>query len=415
MNSAPEPPRASGVQLHLTSLPDGRLGPSARAWVDWLAAAGQTYWQVLPLGPPDKYGSPYKAASAFAAWPGFLEDPSAEVSREEEDAFREKHAYWIEGWERHAGEGAAADQVRFDREWAALRSHANEQGVKIVGDVPIYVAPDEADQRTWPELFRDGVQAGAPPDAYTADGQLWGNPIYDWPKLQHRGYRWWIERLRRTFDLVDLTRIDHFRGFVSYWSVPAEDTTARGGTWKRGPGRAVFDACTEALGELPVLAEDLGVITPPVRRLRESLGFPGMLVLQFGLDPDDSASPHRPEKHTADKWLYVSTHDSDTAAGWYADAPERVQEALGAALRDAGLDDDRSEPHWALIRLAFSSVCPTAMLAAQDVLGLGSEARMNVPGTKGASWRWKLEEGALTHAHAERLRDVTEAAGRLPG
>ena len=181
--------RAAGVQLHPTSLPSGRLGDEAYAFVDWLAAAGQSWWQMLPLGPPDKHGSPYKAASAFAAWPGLLADPDARVSEEEVEAFRAEHASWIGGWEAYAGgEAAVADQVRFDREWGALRAYAAERGVRLIGDIPIYVAPGSADHEAHPELFQAGLQAGVPPDAFSDDGQLWGNPLYDWPALRRRRY-----------------------------------------------------------------------------------------------------------------------------------------------------------------------------------------------------------------------------------
>ena len=384
-----ELPRTSGVQLHVTSLPDGRLGPSAYEWVDWLAAAGQSWWQVLPLGPPDEHRSPYKSASAFAAWEGLLADPGAEVSPEEVAAFRKKHAFWIEGWERFGG--SVEDQVRFDREWAALRTYANERGVRLYGDVPIYVAPGSADHLTWPELFRGGEQAGCPPDVYAQDGQLWGNPIYDWPAMQRRGYRWWIERLRRTFDLFDVTRVDHFRGFTAYWVVDEGADTARGGRWRRGPGAAPFRAAERELGPLPVIAEDLGDITPPVTRLRESLGFPGMVVLQFGFD--DPRSVHALPNHPEHAVVYGSTHDSDTLAGWAA---------------TVGRDEDT----WDLIALTFSSRARLAMIQAQDVLGLGSEARMNMPGQEGGNWGWKLEPGQLTAEHAERLREITVDAGR---
>ncbi len=228
--------RTSGVQLHVTSLPGGRLGPAARRFVDWLQAAGQSWWQMLPLGPPDRYRSPYKAASAFAAWPGLLADPDAPVSAREEASFRERQRFWIGDWERFAGDGAVADQVRFEREWGALRAYAAERGVRLIGDVPIYVAPDGADHQAHRELFRDGVVAGAPPDAYAATGQLWGNPVYDWPALQRRGYRWWSERFRRTLELFDLARLDHFRGFVAYWAVPEAAPDASYGAWARGRG-----------------------------------------------------------------------------------------------------------------------------------------------------------------------------------
>ncbi|MBA2346950.1 MAG: 4-alpha-glucanotransferase [Solirubrobacterales bacterium] len=408
--------RSAGVQLHLTSLPDGRLGPSAYAFVDWLAAAGQTYWQVLPLGPPDEHRSPYKAASAFAAWNGLLAEPDAPVSAEEVSAFRAEQSFWIGGWEAFAGPGAVEDQVRFEREWGALRAYAASHGVRLVGDVPIYVAPGAADHVGWPELFLSGGQAGVPPDALATDGQLWGNPLYDWPALQRRGYRWWVERLRRTFELFDITRIDHFRAFAAYWAVASDAETAVGGRWRRGPGRAVFDAASRELGELGVIAEDLGLITEPVTRLRRSLGFPGMLVTLFGFDPDDPRGPHRPENHTPDRWIYLSTHDTDTAQGWFSSASDEQRAGVAAALSVAGLSSEPTgREGWALLRLAFSSPCPVAMVAAQDVLGLGSSARMNVPGTKGQSWRWKLSPGQLTDTHAAELREATAAAGRLPG
>src|SRR5215208_3630849 len=215
-----EQSRTAGVQLHPTSLPSGRLDDDAYAFVDWLAAAGQSWWQMLPLGPPDRHGSPYKARSAFAASPGLLADPRAPVTRSQELDFRERERFWIDDWARHAGRGAVADQVRFDREWAALRRHASARGVRLIGDVPIYVAPGSADHRAHPELFRDDAVAGVPPDAFTDKGQLWGNPLYKWPALRSRRYRWWSERFRRVFELYDVARIDHFRGFVAYWAVP---------------------------------------------------------------------------------------------------------------------------------------------------------------------------------------------------
>jgi 4-alpha-glucanotransferase len=406
-------PREAGVQLHPTSLPSGKLDDDAYAFVDWLAAAGQSWWQMLPLGPPDEYGSPYKARSAFAAWPGLLADPEAPVSKEEADAFREREAYWIEGWMTHHGHPpkALADQVRFDREWSALRAYAAERGVRLIGDVPIYVAPGGADHKAWPELFRPGVQAGVPPDAFTAKGQLWGNPIFDWPALQRRGYRWWIERLRRTFAMVDMTRIDHFRGFVAYWQVPAEDRDATDGRWVRGPGAALFRAAEAELGELHVIAEDLGVITEPVHRLRRTLGYPGMVVLQFGFDGDGRrVSPHHPDNHEEHSVVYTGTHDHDTARGWWESLPEPARAAAQGAFIRAQVEDD--DPWWSLVRLAHRSPARLTMVQMQDVLGLGSEARMNVPGTASGSWRWRMEPGALTDELAARLRASTGAGGR---
>lgn len=402
--------RASGVQLHLTSLPGGRLGGEARRFVDWLADAGQSWWQMLPLGPPDRYGSPYKASSAFAAWHGFLESPRAAVEPEEVSDFLERHAFWAPTLPARM----LPDQVRFEREWSALRAYAGERGVRLIGDVPIYVAPRSWDQKAWPELFQEGVVAGVPPDAFTAAGQRWGNPIYDWRALSSRRYRWWVERFRRTFELYDMARIDHFRGFVAYWAVPAADRDARGGTWVRGPGRAPFAAGVRELGAEAMagfIAEDLGVITPPVTRLRRELGYPGMVVLQFAFDPDDPRGPHRLENHGDDVVAYTGTHDTDTLRGWWSTLEEPRRREARAAVEAAGFG--RDDIDWALIRLWMSSPAPLVMTQVQDVLGLGSEARMNLPGTAGGAWKFRLRRGQLTAKRAARLRAATEEAGRL--
>jgi 4-alpha-glucanotransferase len=405
-------PRSSGVQLHLTSLPDGRLGRSAYEFIDWLASAGQIWWQVLPLGPPDRYRSPYKSRSAFAAWPGLLASPRAPVSASEVDTFVERERFWIDDWERFTGRGAILDQVRFEREWRTLREYAASRGVRLFGDIAIYVAPGSVDHRAHPELFQSGAVAGAPPDAYSETGQLWGNPLYDWPALRRRRYRWWVERLRRTLSLFDFARIDHFRGFVAYWAVPEAARTAAGGHFRRGPGRAVFDAAARALGsELPLVAEDLGVITPAVRRLRDALGLPGMLVLQFGFDPREPSSPHRPSNHAENRIVYTGTHDHDTARGWYESLPVSTRAVVDASLAEFG----EREPWWGLIRLAFSSPARVAMIQAQDLLGLGSEARMNDPRRATGNWRWQMAPGALGADAARRLREATEEAGRLAG
>ena len=394
--------RSSGILLHPTSLPDGRLGEHAYAFVDWLAAAGQSWWQVLPLGPPDEVGSPYKSASAFAGWSGLLAHPDAAVEPEELEAFVERERYWIGDWAAFAGADAIADQVRFAREWSALRSYAAGRGVRLIGDLPIYVAPGSADHVSHPQLFLTDTVAGVPPDAYTEDGQLWGNPLFDWPALRAAGYRWWIERFRRTFELVDLTRADHFRGFVSYWAVPVGAETARSGRWRPGPGRKLFDVVRAELGDLPVIAEDLGVITAAVERLRDELGLPGMHVLQWGFT-EDAASPHRLENHRENGVVYTGTHDNDTTAGWWS--------SLSAAERAAtGVDPD--DPVWSLIELAYSSAASLAVVPMQDILGLGSEARMNTPGRETGNWSWRLEPGAASDELAARLLEATEAAGR---
>jgi 4-alpha-glucanotransferase len=282
--------------------------------------------------------------------------------------------------------------------------------VKLIGDVPIYVAPDSADQRAHPEIFRTDAVAGVPPDVYSETGQLWGNPLYDWPALRRTGYAWWVARFRRVFELFDLARIDHFRGFCAYWAVPAGARYALSGRWLRGPGRAPFDAARAALGELPLIAEDLGLITPAVERLRDALGFPGMAVLQFGFTPSERHTTHVPENNREHQIVYTGTHDSDTIAGWYASITDVQRALVAATLARWGIVD--TEPHWALIRLAFASRARVAMIQLQDALGLGSEARMNRPGTEGG-WNWRLD--ALPSLDvARRLREATEEAGRLP-
>jgi 4-alpha-glucanotransferase len=381
--------RSAGILLHPTSLSAGRLDREAYRFVDWLAAAGQSWWQVLPLGPPDEFGSPYRSPSAFAASPELLAKPNARVTAEEIRAFVARHAFWAGDWERFAGEGAIADQVRFEREWGALRAYAAERGVRLIGDLPIYVSDDGADVASRPELFQRGEVAGAPPDALSKTGQLWGNPLYNWPVHRASGYLWWRERFRRTFELVDLCRVDHFRGFVSYWAIPEKHKTAKHGRWRRGPGAELFRAVEADLGDLPLIAEDLGRITPPVYRLRDEFGLPGMIVLLWAFG-GSASNPHRPENHRENAVVYTTTHDTDTAEGFFGGRPS----------------------HWELIELAYASPARLAIVPAQDVLGLGSEARMNRPGQARGNWQWRLERGQLTRELARRLRGLAEAARR---
>jgi 4-alpha-glucanotransferase len=395
--------RSAGILLHPTSLPSGKLDREAYRFVDWLAAAGQAWWQVLPLGPPDEFGSPYRSPSAFAASPQLLARPGARVTAGEVEDFVVRHPFWTGSWARFAAADALAEQVRFEREWGALRSYAAERGVRLIGDLPIYVSDEGADLAGWPELFARGEVAGAPPDALSASGQRWGNPLYDWPVNRATGFRWWRERFRRTFELVDLCRIDHFRGFVSYWAIPARNATARRGHWRPGPGAELFRAVERELGDLPLIAEDLGHITPPVLRLRDELGLPGMAVLLWAFRRA-RGNPHALENHRRNSVAYTSTHDTDTAAGWFAGLRPRQQAATGL---------DPREPQWGLTELAYSSRAALAIVPAQDVLGLGSDARMNRPGRSGGNWRWRLERGALTPALARRLRGLAERHGRI--
>jgi 4-alpha-glucanotransferase len=380
--------RSSGIVLHPTSLPEGRLGPGAYAFVDWLEAAGQSWWQVLPLGPPDEVGSPYASSSAFAAWSGFLAEPDAQVTAAEIASFRERNAYWADDWAEAIGD--LADQVRFEREWTALRAYAGARGIRLIGDVPMYPAWESVDHRSHPELFLPGLVAGAPPDALGPEGQHWGNPVFDWDAMADDGYRWWVERLRRTFQLVDLTRIDHFRGFAAFWAIPEGSLDARDGRWLPGPGAAVFRAAERELGPLPVIAEDLGLITPDVEALREELGFPGMAVLLWAFGgPKDS--PHRVENHREHQVVYTTTHDTETLKGFF---PRRNSRRL--------------------VELALSSRAALCMIPAQDVLGLGGEGRMNRPGEAFGNWAWRLEPDQLTAELAAWLRKTTAASGRLP-
>jgi 4-alpha-glucanotransferase len=394
--------RSAGILLHPTSLPNGRLDDAAYRFVDWLVEAGQSWWQVLPLQPGDETGSPYASPSAFAANAALLANPEAPVTADEAAEFRARNAYWIGDWERHEHGGPVEDQVRFDREWKALRGYAAERGVGIIGDMPIYVAENGADDVAHAGLFQAGEVAGVPPDAFSATGQLWGNPLYDWAAMRNDGYRWWIERFRRALDLVDVTRIDHFRGFVSYWAVPKGEPTAVNGRWRRGPGADLFHALERALGRLPVIAEDLGVITEAVTRLRRELGFPGMLVLQFAWDSGRD-NPYLPENHEEDAVVYTGTHDNSTTRGWWETmTPEQRSRTLL----------DPADPVWSMIQLAAASPARLALVPLQDVLELSDEARMNRPGTSEGNWSWRYDEGALTGERARRLRAVTTAHGR---
>jgi len=406
------PGRQSGVLLHLTSLPSGRLDAEAYRFVDWLAAAGQSWWQILPLGPPDMTGSPYRASSAFACWNGFLAEPDAPVSPKELESFARRRPYWVGPWAACAGGDALADQVRFEREWTGLRRYAARKRIRLIGDLPIYVAPGGADHLGWPELFQDGVVGGVPPDDWSATGQLWGNPLYDWETQRRTGYRWWVERFRRTFELVDATRLDHFRAFVAYWAVPERHRTARSGTWRRGPGRELFAAARAALGELPLIAEDLGTITPAVERLRDELGLPGMTVLHFVFS-EGMKNPQRLGGDDTNRVVYTGTHDNDTTCGWWESATRLERANVERALGAAGIHED--EPNWALIRLALVSPARLSLLPAQDLLGLGAEARMNTPGRAEGNWSWRLETGQLTDELARRTRRLTVAAGRARG
>jgi 4-alpha-glucanotransferase len=309
-------------------------------------------------------------------------------------------------------------QFLFFEQWQRLRSYANAHGVLLFGDIPIYIALDSADAWANPEILRidqDGHPshvAGVPPDYFSEDGQLWGNPLYDWQHHADNGYGWWIDRVRAATELVDILRIDHFRGFEAYWAIPADAETARTGEWEPGPNGAIFDAIRNELGSLPIVAEDLGVITPPVIALRDKFSMPGMQVLQFDcVDPDFSLESVR-----ENSVCYTGTHDNDTTVGWFHGSPddirtdEEIISTQKAVLEMTGGTEDTI--HSDLVRVAFSCNSKLAMVPMQDILGLGSEARINTPGKLGGNWRWRLTDTQLTHRVCDNVAEMVRASGR---
>jgi len=495
--------RWAGVLLHPTSLPGrfgiGDLGPAADSFLDWLARAGQSVWQVLPLGPVDVAGSPYGTTSAFAGHPllisperlvedGLLAredlegapgfDPAkldfARVTAWKEPLLRRAHdryralahdsalrgeieawiaapeqQAWLPDWalfaalkRAHGGvewtswpeplrrrDAGALDAARrdlageidyetflqsqFARQWARLRAEGSARGIGILGDLPIYLSGDCADLWARPDLFDLDVDgralkvAGVPPDYFSADGQLWGNPLYRWDRHAAEGFAWWIARLRVQLARHDFLRLDHFRGFQAYWELPAGAATARDGRWVPGPGRALFDAVRTALGGLPLIAEDLGYITPEVDELRRGLELPGMKVLQFAFGAD--GSDHAPHRLTRDTVIYTGTHDNDTSRGWYAslcrDDRRRALAYLGGSAREVA---------WSMVRAAYTSIAQLAVVPVQDLLGLGREARLNTPGVPSGNWSWRLVDGQLGESLADRVRELAVVAERLP-
>jgi 4-alpha-glucanotransferase len=297
-------------------------------------------------------------------------------------------------------------QWRFFRQWRDLKAYANERGVKIVGDAPIFIAYQSAEAWARPELFlldsagRPSVVAGVPPDVFSVTGQRWGNPLYRWKAHQAEGFAWWVERVRRTFELVDIVRIDHFRGFAGYWEIPASEPTAQKGRWVDAPGMALFEAIERALGPMPIIAEDLGIITPDVVALRKRFAFPGMRILQFAFG-SGSGNSFLPHNHEPDTVVYAGTHDNDTTLGWWASAPEAERHYVREVLATDG-----REFHWDMIRAACASVADLAVHPMQDVLGLGTEARMNYPGQESGWWRWRFSWDQVKPEHARRLADL---------
>jgi 4-alpha-glucanotransferase len=339
-------------------------------------------------------------------------------------ATRESRA--VSRWRaRCASEVAARKfvQWQFFEQWAALHAYCRERRVQVMGDIPIFVSHDSADVWAHHELFhldkigKPTVVAGVPPDYFSATGQLWGNPLYRWDKLASTGYAWWIDRVRATFALVDRLRIDHFRGFEAYWEVPAEAKTAVDGRWVKGPGAAFFEALRAAVGALPIVAENLGVITPEVEALRERFSFPGMAILQFAFASEVDESTFQPHNFVHNLVAYTGTHDNDTTLGWWMGGvghttrkPDEVEHERAFAKKYMATDG--WEIHWACIRTLWASVADTVVVPLQDVLGLGSDARMNLPGRADGNWRWRYHSGALTDHIRGRLLDLTKTYGR---
>lgn len=484
--------------MHISSLSEkygiGTLGKKAYAFADFLEAAGQGYWQILPLGHTGYGDSPYQAFSAYAGNPYFidLELLVDEGLLEEEDfaqldfgddeesidygkLFHErfkvlkiaynnaKHRYhkemctftkenfWVEDYalymaikEDHAlvswqeweediklrkPKAMAAYkeklkeeinfwiyvQFEFFKQWRALKDYVNAKGIEIIGDMPIYVAADSADTWANSEIFKldedknPTVVAGCPPDAFSDDGQLWGNPIYDWDYLEETGYAWWINRMQETLKLYDVVRIDHFRGFEAYWEIPYGDETAKNGQWVKGPNVKLFDAIKEALGEIKVIAEDLGYLTEELITFRDATGYPGMKVLQFAFDTREE-SDYLPHNYNKDCIVYTGTHDNDTTIGWLETTGPKVD--VNFAKRYLKLDITEGY-HWGFIRGAWSSVADTAIAPMQDFLGLGNESRMNLPSTLGINWKWRMKDHELTEQLANRIYELTKMYGRL--
>jgi 4-alpha-glucanotransferase len=339
-------------------------------------------------------------AQPWTEWPDSLRDRAPAALAEA----RRRHA---DEMRRHR-----VLQFAFFRQWQALRDYATDRGVSLFGDIPIFVAPDSADVWAHRELFKldaagvPAAVAGCPPDYYSATGQHWGNPLYDWTRMQADGYRWWADRLALQLQMFDLVRIDHFRGFDAYWEIPAGAATAAEGRWVPGPGERFFDAMRAALRGLPIIAEDLGVITDSVHGLRDRYGFPGMRVLQFGFDGNPN-NPHLTHEHVANAVVYTGTHDNDTTLGWYRSLPTNLQERVKEYFNCGDADMP-----WALIRAALASPCRLAVVPMQDILGLDSRHRMNTPGTTVGNWTWRFDWAALTPDIVERLRQLTGLYGR---
>jgi 4-alpha-glucanotransferase len=440
--------RRAGVLLPLSAL-DRPLGAGGRAFIDWLAQGRFSVWQILPLGPTGPDGSPYWVRSDHAGNPHFLDPAELPPEGAPVDAqFLADTALWLPDYalfealtrahadapfwrwpaplrDREPAALAAAraahapeigrterEQWAFRLQWERLRAYAHARGVRIFGDLPFYVAPASAETWAHRALFQlqpggePAAVGGVPPDYFAALGQLWGNPVYDWQAQRRQGFAWWVGRVRAQLERLDLLRLDHFRALVAYWAVPNGAPDARGGAWHPAPGAELLTRLREEFSDLPLAAEDLGDITPDVYTLRDDFALPGMRVLQFAFD-GNADNPHRPYLHPRNSVVYTGTHDNDTTAGWFSrldrETAARVELYLGAA---------GSAVPAALIRAALGSVARLAVIPMQDLLGLGSEARLNTPGTVSGNWSWRLPQAALEGAPAQRHAELNAVYGR---
>ncbi|MCP5301357.1 MAG: 4-alpha-glucanotransferase [Chromatiaceae bacterium] len=441
--------RKAGILLHVTSLPSGRIDDDCLRWLDVMAASGLSVWQVLPLVIPDPFGSPYQSPSAFAVNPGLLPLDDAPVTSSALDEYRAKHAAWIEDFAlfevlkrrfgdrswvewpdryRHRDEAALAalrmqahteihtiveQQYRVDRAWRRVREHARGLGISLFGDIPIFIAHDSADTWANPQDFLlndEGCPthvAGVPPDYFAALGQRWGNPHYRWDRMQADGFSWWIGRMARQFALYDLVRIDHFRGLVAVWMIAAESEAAVDGFWQATPGDALLDTLRQHFPDLPIVAEDLGVITDEVRQLKNKYGLPGMSVLQFAFD-HFADNPHKPANITHDCIAYTGTHDNDTCVGWFGSLDARQRAFVFEVLQAQPTPDIAR----LMIRTAMQSRARLAIAPLQDYLALDSSARMNRPGVADGNWQWQFAWDMLPPTFSAEIREMVEASGR---
>ncbi len=444
------PPHRAGILLHVTSLPSGRLDDDALRWLDFMAEAGLGVWQMLPLVIPDTNGSPYQSASAFASDPRLLPREPIPVDADVFEAYCRREAHWLndfalfqvlkrrfdgKAWfewsaslrdrdpealqklaleERKALDEIKRQQFRLDQAWGRIRSHATGLGIELFGDIPIFVAHDSADTWANPDNFlldergQPTFVTGVPPDYFSETGQRWGNPHYRWEHMQSNGFQWWLTRMQRQFDLFDLVRIDHFRGLVAVWMIDAACETAIDGYWQETPGDALLATLEAHFPTLPIIAEDLGVITEEVRALRRKYGLPGMSVLQFAFD-HFADNPHKPANVKHDDIVYTGTHDNNTCVGWFNE--------LQAHEKDFVFDILASPPREDIARLMIETAMHTSALMAiaplQDYLGLGPQARMNTPGVAEGNWRWRFHWDMLTPERAQEIRRLVEASGRM--